>query len=187
MVRDLTPLRWPDVFQDYRTSLIGHIYLFQKHFPYAESRRLVEYFAHYHPNFVLSGRPSAESSTLILATLTQEVEIICREFQDLRGYFKFPGQAMVIMNSNDIRPIELDMDQAWEKLPYIDKEELKWKWMQLVPGATTSSWQPAATSSAEYDDRPPPPCTAVASSNPSPSSPSNNRNPRPTARRRRFF
>ena len=109
--------------QDDRTTLIGQVYLFDKNIPEAESRRLAEYFIHHHADVL---GPSVFNET----ALTQEIECIRGQIKNrLKKRFELPGQAPVFVDWGETTELKSDMDQAWDRLPYEEREDLKWTWM----------------------------------------------------------
>ena len=144
----------------HRTSLIRQIYLFQDRLPGAESKRLAEYLEYYHANFFGSNDHAVtpgvcEANALDSKALAHEIESTRKQAQNLRKRFELPSQA-VFMDIKEIQQLKLDMDEAWKQLPYVEREELKWRWTQGVPVVTTGPSQLDAILPTGDNTQPPP-------------------------------
>ena len=139
--------------------MIGQIYLFEEHIPEAQSRRLAEYFKHYYASTF-----NFSSNTTDVTTLTKEIECIRKQVKSPQRKFELPGQPPVFMDPNEVSKLKEDMDEAWKQMCYVEKEELKWIWMQGVPGLGLQPTDPDAIMPAG-DAISPPPYVMVAGHN----------------------
>ena len=152
-----------------KTSLIGQIYLIENYVPEAESRRIAEFFGHYHANFFgprtsSFGSSAFNSSAHDTNALSQEIEAIRKQFRSPQERLELPGEAPLLIDADEMQQLKLAMDSAWGQLPYVEREELKWKWIQGVPGVATSSSEPDGFSPARNYDLPPPYTMAIPNS-----------------------